>query len=139
MGTPIHTPGVPEDGEAVTVSVNVTDANTGVRADGVILSYRTDGGAWNNVTMSKTTGDAYEGVIPGLPGGTYVEYMIVAYDYANNEAVKDQAGDYFVYTVIPEFRNWPIIAFVLLSIGLLLVIIKRRRHITGDSFSIDNK
>ncbi len=139
VGTPIHTPGVPEGGEAVTVSVNVTDANMGVRADGVILSYRIDGGAWNNVTMSKTTGDAYEGVIPGLPGGTYVEYMIVAYDYANNEAVKDQAGDYYVYTVIPEFQNWPIIAFVLLSIGLLLVIIKRRRHITGDSLSIDNK
>jgi len=135
IGTPIHTPETPNDSEEVTVSVNVTDADTGVRPDGVILSYRTDGGAWNNVTMSKTTGDAYEGIILGLPAGTQVEYMIIAYDYANNEAVKYKAGDYYVYTVITEFPNWQIIALTLLLIGIILVIMKRRQNITENSLT----
>jgi hypothetical protein len=113
--------------------VNVTDADTGVRPDGVILSYRTNGGAWNNVTMSKTAGDTYEGTIPASPAGTHVEYMIIAYDYANNEAVDDSAGQYYVYTVIPEFPTWPILALALLLTGLILVIMKRRRHITENN------
>ncbi len=136
IGTPIHTPEIPDDGEDVTVSVNVTDADTGVRPDGVILSYSTDGGGtWNNVTMSKTTGDTYEGIIPGLPAGTQVEYMIIAYDYANNEAVENKAGDYYVYTVITEFPNWQIIALTLLLIGIILVIMRRRQNITENSLN----
>jgi len=135
IGTPVHTPEIPDDGEDVTVSVNVTDADTGVRPDGVILSYSTDSGAWNNVTMSKTTGDTYEGVIPGLPAGTQVKYMITAYDYANNEAIKDKAGSYYVYTVIQEFQNWQIVALTLLLIGIILIIMKRRQNITENSLT----
>ena len=54
---PIQTPEIPDDDETVTISVNVTDADTGLPPDGVTLSYRIDGGTWNNVTMSKTTGN----------------------------------------------------------------------------------
>jgi len=138
IGTPVHTPEIPDDGEDVTVSVNVTDADTGVRPDGVILSYSTDGGGtWNNVTMSKTTGDTYEGIIPGLPAGTEVEYMIIAYDYANNEAVKDKAGDYYVYTVIPEFPTWQIITLTLLLIGIIVVLAKKRQNIAKNSLKVN--
>ena len=135
IGTPIHTPEIPDDGEDVTVSVNVTDADTGVRPNGVILSYRTNGGAWKNVTMIKTTGDAYEGIIPGLPAGTHVEYKIIAYDYANNEAVEDKAGGYYVYTVIPEFPTWQTIALTFLLIGIILVIMKKRQNIRENSLA----
>jgi hypothetical protein len=128
----VQTPQLPDFNDAVTVAVNVTDADTGVRPDGVILSYRTDGGAWSNVTMSKTTGDTYEGTIPASPAGTHVEYMIIAYDYANNVAVDDSAGQYYVYTVIPEFPTWQILALTLLLTGLILVIMKRRRNITKN-------
>ncbi len=128
IDTPVQVPEVPDDGEAVTVSVNVTDADSGVRPDGVILSYRIDGGAWNNITMSKTTGDTYEGIIPGLPAGTQVEYMITARDYANNEAVEDDAGQYYIFTVIGEFPTWQILALTLLLTGIILVIIRRRRQ-----------
>ncbi len=137
IGTPVHTPEIPDDGEAVTVSVNVTDADTGVRPDGVILSYSTDGGAWNNVTMSKTTGDTYEGTIPGLPAGTQVEYIITAYDYANNKAVEDSAGDYYVYTVIPEFLNWQIIALTFILIGIIVVLVKKRHNIAKNSLKVN--
>ena len=136
IGTPVHTPEIPDDGEAVTVSANVTDAATGVRPDGVILSYSTDDGeTWNNVTMSKTTGDTYEGIIPGLPAGTHVKYMIIAYDNAGNFEVEDQLGDYYVYTVITEFPNWQIIALTLLLIGIILVIMRRQQNITENSLT----
>jgi hypothetical protein len=136
IGTPVHTPEIPDDGEAVTVSANVTDADTGVRPDGVILSYSTDDGeTWNNVTMSRTTGDTYEGIIPGLPAGTHVKYMIIAYDNAGNFEVEDQLGDYYVYTVITEFPNWQIIALTLLLIGIILVIMRRRQNITENSLT----
>jgi hypothetical protein len=135
IGPSVQTPQIPDFDDAVTVSVNVTDAATGVRPDGVILSYRTNGGAWNNVTMSKTTGDTYEGIIPALPAGTHVEYMIIAYDYANNEAVDDSAGQYYVYTVIPEFPTWQMLALALLLTGLILAIMKRRRNITENNLT----
>jgi hypothetical protein len=122
----VQTPQTPDFDEVVTVSVNVTDADPGVRPDGVILSYRTNGGAWTNVTMGHLTGDTYQGTIPALPVGTHVEYMIVAYDYADNEAVDDASGLYYVYTVIPEFSIWPILAAALLVAGLVLAIMKRR-------------
>jgi hypothetical protein len=109
IGTPVHTPEIPDPGEDVTVSVNVTDADTGVRPDGVILSYSTDGGGtWDNVTMSKTTGDTYEGQIPELPAGTQVEYKIIAYDNAGNFAIDDNNGQYYVYVVtqVPFWMQW---------------------------------
>ncbi len=126
IGTPVQTPEVPDESEIVTVSVNITDADTGVRPDRVILSYRTNGGNWNNITMSRTTGDTYEGTIPGLPGGTQVEYMIVACDYANNEAIADRIGAYYVYIVISEFPTWEILAIAMVLIGVIIVIISRR-------------
>jgi len=128
IGTPTHEPETPNPGEDVTVSVNVTDADTGVRPDGVILSYSTDGGGtWNNVTMMKVTGDTYEGIIQGLPAGTQVKYMIIAYDYENNEAVKDNAGNYYIYIVIPEFPSLLPILITLLVITLYLFAVTRTR------------
>jgi hypothetical protein len=109
IGTPVHTPEILDPGEDVTVSVNVTDADTGVRPDGVILSYSTDDReTWDNVTMSKTTGDTYEGQIPGLPAGTQVEYKIIAYDNAGNFAIDDNNGQYYVYVVtqVPFWMQW---------------------------------
>ncbi len=133
IGTPIHTPETPDDGEEVTVSVNVTDADTGVRHDGVILSYSANGGDWENVTMSKTTGDTYEGIIPGLPAGTQVRYMIIACDYAGNEVVDNNDMEYYVFTVIPEFPTWQIVVLTLLLIGIIVIIVKRRQNIAGNS------
>gem|GEM_PF-1816988 len=98
IGTPTQNPTEVMPEQTVTVSVNVTD-NVGVQT--VILSYSGDIGAtWTNVTMTKTTGDTYEGQIPGFPAGTHIQYKIIAYDTSNNVAVEDNAGAYYVYTVI---------------------------------------
>jgi len=134
IGTPVQTPEIPDADEAVTVSVNVTDAATGVRPDGVILSYSTDDGeTWNNVTMSKTTGDTYEGEIPGLPAGTNVQYKIIAYDNAGNSAINDNNGQHFVYT-IPQAPFWTqwwfwviVVAAIAASAVAVYLFLKKRK------------
>ena len=62
---------------------------------------------------------------------------MTTHDYANNEAVENSAGGYYVYAVIPEFPTWQIIAFTLLLIGIIIVFMKRRQNITGNSLTIN--
>ncbi len=133
IGTPVQTPETPGADEAVTVSVNVTDA-FGVRPDGVILSYSTDDGeTWNNVTMSKTTGDTYEGKIPGLPAGTHVQYKIIAYDNAGNSAVNDNNGQFYVYAVKQEapfwtqWWFWAIVGVVIVALAVAIYFLIKRK------------
>jgi hypothetical protein len=121
IGSPVHTPEIPDADEAVTVSVNVTDV-FGVRLDGVILSYSTDGGeTWDNVTMNKTTGDIYEGEIPGLPAGTDVQYRIIAYDNAGNSAINDNNGQNYAYAVphVAFWMEWWFWVIIIVVIGAL--------------------
>lgn len=132
---PIQTPELPDDGEAVTISVNVTDADTGIPPYGVILSYRTNAGIWTNVTMTKMIGNLFEGEIPGFSGGTYVEYRIIARDYADNEALEDKSGAYYVYTVVSEFPTWQVLLIAALLIAAITIVAKRRRSSMGYSLS----
>jgi len=53
--------------------------------------------------------------------------MIIAYDYANNEAVEDNAGEYYVYTVIPEFPTWTSMLLILIALTAAIAIYKRRQ------------
>jgi uncharacterized surface protein with fasciclin (FAS1) repeats len=120
-------PEIPDDGETVTITAIVTDAESGVY--NVVLSYSTDGEqTWNNVTTIKTTGDTYEGQIPGLPAGTEVQYQIIAYDNVGNPAVEDNAGEY-VYTVIPEFPSIALIAIFMILSLLATILIKKSKRI----------
>lgn len=133
INTPSQDP--PEDNvqpdQAVTVSVNVTDAESGVRE--VILSYRADeGAAWTNVTMSRANGDTYVGQIPGLTAETNVQYKIIAYDNAGNFAVNDKAGQYFVYTVIPEFPTWPLLLLMFIVLTAVIILVKKRPWAKGS-------
>ncbi len=120
IGNPVQNPetNVMPD-EAVTVSVNVTD---NVAVQNVILSYSNDTGTtWHNVTMTNTVGDTWEGDIPGHLNETVIQYMIIAYDTSNNPTVKNNAGSYYVYTVVPEFSTAIIIPMliVLLAVAVL--------------------
>jgi hypothetical protein len=57
-----------------------------------------------------------------LPSSRYVlEYMIIAYDYENNEAVENNAEDYYVYTVIPEFPTWQMLVLTLFLIAIIVI------------------
>jgi hypothetical protein len=121
-----HEPDGPMPSESVTVSVDVTDDLSGVAQ--VILHYRqSTGGSWIEVDMSKLSGDTYVGKIPGFDLGTKVYYYVTAYDNAGNQAAQDKAGEYYSYSVIPEFSDFIIVGLFML-LTLVAVALAKIRH-----------
>jgi len=92
-----HTPIVVSQFDAPIVGCNVSDPGSGVSS--VQLHYRVDGGSWDIVAMSFTSGDHYEGTIPVQALNAFVEYYIDATDNAANNAVENNGGSYYTYTV----------------------------------------
>jgi len=92
-----------QPGQTVKISVNVTDHETGVKN---VTLYYTNDTVWYLVPMefNSTTG-LWEAMIPGHDPDITIKYKIEAYDNAENHAVKDNAGQYYVYTVVPEFAS----------------------------------
>jgi len=99
---PSQEPHTPLDQAKVRVSMNVTDAESGVKNVTLWYRYRTvEGYTWCNLTMFyNATTQLFQATIPGFPGGALVCYKIVAYDNAGNFCVNDNMGAYYVYTVI---------------------------------------
>lgn len=128
IGTPIQ---VPQDNvqplQDVTVSVNVTDSESPVK--NVTLSYDLNNGAsWQNLTMIyNVTSNLYQAVIPGQPTDMLVKYSISAYDDAGNFAVNDKSGEYFIYTVIPEFPSFLILPLFMVVTLLAILACRRKR------------
>jgi len=110
----------------VTVSVNITDTESGVK--NATLHYNINNTAtWIDVVMSyNSTSRLYYAMILGQSEETYVKYRIVAYDNAENMAVEDNAGQYYAYTVIPEFPSSLILLLVMVLSVLAVVLIKRK-------------
>jgi hypothetical protein len=131
IGEPACEPELVQPDQEVTVSVNVTDTQTGVRE--VILSYSVDGDdAWINIIMNKTIEDTFVGSIPGFAAGTLVQFRIVAYDYAGNPTMNNNAGQYYVYMVVPEFKIWPSIVLTLFLLTVITILTGRRiKHNKG--------
>ncbi|MEM3665945.1 MAG: nitroreductase family protein [Candidatus Bathyarchaeia archaeon] len=126
IGIPFQNPepAIVEPHQKVTITVNVVDEETGVRE--VILSYSiNESQTWINITMKNNLNSTYAIEIPGFEANTRVQYKIVAYDNANNTAVEDNEGIYYVYIVIPEFQNYTTLIFI--SITLLILILTKRK------------
>jgi hypothetical protein len=134
ISTPVCQPNCPNPAENVTVSVNVTDSGSGVGE--VFLRYRIeDSGAWIEVNMTKLAGNTYAVEIPGFEGDTHVQYYVMVYDNAYNQAVQDNYGTFYGYTVVPEFQAF---AFLLLFIPITLIIallskIRRKTIVNAES------
>lgn len=112
-------PSMPDVGESVTITVRVTDQGSGVNF--VTLSYRSEGGSWVNITMTKTTEDLYEATIPSQSLETKVEFQIIANDVAGHQTVDDNSGSYHIYTVIPEFSLYiMLITFIIATVGAVI-------------------
>jgi SagB-type dehydrogenase family enzyme len=129
IGTPSQNPGPTsvEPYQNVTVTVDAVDVETGVRE--VILSYSiNEGQTWINTTMNNISNNTYMGKIPGFEAGIHVQYKIIAYDNANNPAVEDRNGEYYIYTVIPEFTT---IVFLLILIFSSMTILIAKKKISN--------
>jgi len=121
IGAPFQDPGpeAVDSNQAVTVSVEVTDEGVGVRE--VVLSYSIDGGqTWIDTTMGTISVNTYSGEIPGFEEGKHIQYKILAYDNANNLAIEDNAGEYYIYTVIPELKLTILIFMITTAIAIIL-------------------
>jgi len=100
IGVPLRTPsGIVQPAEEVTITVDVTDALTGVKK--VEVCYTANNGTtWENRTMHyNASTNLYEATISAQPNGTLVKFKIAAYDNAENMAVKNNSGKYYVYQV----------------------------------------
>jgi len=134
IGIPSQNPGPTAVGpyQNVNVTVEVTDEGTGVRE--VNISYSIDEGeTWINTTMNNTEGNTYLGEIPGFLADTHVQYKIIAHDNADNPAVEDNAGEYYVYTVIPEFQGL-IILIIIVTTSIAMILAKKKKQLQ-PSFS----
>ena len=126
IGTPTQNP--PKDNvqpdQPVKVSVNVTD-KSGVK--NVTLYYTNDTVSYKVPMNYNSTSGLWEATIPGYPLNTHVTYYIEAYDNAENYAVNNNNGQYFIYTVIPEFSNALIILLMLLALTAIATMMKWKK------------
>ena len=113
----------------VEVSVDVTDPS-GVQNVTLYYKTSTDGGEtwseWSDVAMNNIQGNTWRGEIPEFPDCTWVKYKIVAYDDIKNEATMDNAGEYFIYQVVPEFPTWTSMLLIVIVLTVAISIYKRR-------------
>ena len=92
-------------------------------------SYTNSSAIWtDSVNMTNLEGDIWNGIIPALPGGTNVTYVIIAQDNSGSSIDSTSQGYTFEYPiVIPEF---PTIAFlpILFVVTLFVALVQRRKH-----------
>jgi parallel beta-helix repeat protein len=129
--TPSRTPGgYVQPDQSVKVSVNVTDAMSGV--ENVTLSYTiNDGMTWTDLPMNHTASNLYEATIPPQQAGTTVRFKIAAYDCAGNNATLGETEPYHTYQVIPEFPTVMILPlFIVLTLFAVMFAKKRKMRET---------
>jgi hypothetical protein len=127
INTPTQNPtaGNVQPNQQVKITVNVTDSTSGVK--NVTLFYTNDT-VWHSVEMVyNSTSGLWEATIPGDAQGAQIKYTIEAYDNAENLAVNDNAGDYFTYTVIPEFQSIMLILFLMIMATITIMVSTRRK------------
>ncbi|MEM4713762.1 MAG: NosD domain-containing protein, partial [Candidatus Bathyarchaeia archaeon] len=102
-----------EPGQTVKIMVNATDSLSEVKD--VILSYCIgDSLSWTDIPMTfNVTSGFYETLIQVHQTNVVVKYKITVYDNAGNFIVEDNAGQYYTYTVIPDFLLIPLTLVIL--------------------------
>lgn len=125
IGKMVREPEAVQPYQEVVVSVNVTDAQTGV-SGATLLYYVNDSARPINVIMDRGVGDRFVGSIPGFPAGTNVSYDVSAVDYAGNIAWGRSDEEYGVYTVIPEFSPVQILLLVVIFTTTAVFVRKKR-------------
>lgn len=133
IGIPLQTP-PPENVQPfqdVKVSVNVTDFESGVK--NVTLQYRVNEEEWirKPMQLNKTTG-LYETFIDGYDAGTKITYSIIAFDNAGNSAQQNNAGNYFIYVIIPEYQA-TYLCYLFLALLSVIVTIKNVKRKSGPA------
>jgi hypothetical protein len=138
IGTPSRIPeGDVEPNQKVKILVNATDFLSGIQ--NVILSYNLNTSTiWTDLPMTfNSTIGLYEATIQVQQANTLVRYKFVAYDNAGNYIVDDNGGQYYVYTVIPEFSSNIILALFITTILMAVALLRAKRKHEHSSFSVN--
>jgi hypothetical protein len=123
-----------KDGEQVTVSVSVTDIESGVK--NVTLFYTINNGDyWENRPLNYNPSTVqYEAIIPGQGEGTNVKFRIEAYNNAGIKVTRDETEPYSTYQVIPEFSIFGIIfLFIVATLTIIIYRKKYRSHLLNNA------
>ena len=72
--------------------------------------------------------DLYEATIPGQTGETLVKYAISAFDNAENQATDNNAGQYYIYNIVPDFAGLLFLPFLMSATLLGLALRKRQKN-----------
>lgn len=113
-----------KDGEQVTVSVSLTDIESGIK-NATLFYTINNGEQWENRPLNyNPSTDKYEATIPGHVEGTTVKFKIETYNNAEIKATRDETEPYSNYQVIPEFS---IIGIIFLFIVATLTIMFYRK------------
>ncbi|MEJ6578916.1 MAG: lamin tail domain-containing protein [Akkermansiaceae bacterium] len=73
----LHSPAVPDAGEAITVTARADDPD-GVT--GMTLRYSVNGATFQSIPMTSGAGETYQGIIPGQPAAAVVQFYLAASD-----------------------------------------------------------
>jgi hypothetical protein len=118
-----------KNGEQVTVSVTVTDIESGVK-NATLFYTINNGESWANQPFNyNPSSDQYEATIAGYEEGTTVKFRMEAYNNAGLKAIKDETEPYSTYQVIPEFSTLGI--SLLLTVVTLTIIFYRKKCGSG--------
>jgi hypothetical protein len=135
IGSPAQNPLSPVQlNTSVTISVNITDPFSPLK--NVTLYYDTTiDHAWHPLQMTCTstfnngTIYKYTTTIPGQGQPCDVNYVIKAYELRGDQyyVMNDNAGQYWVYNIIPEFPSLAVLTlFMIATLGA--VVVYRRKH-----------
>jgi hypothetical protein len=98
----------------------------------VILNctYTNDTATWTeSINMTSLEDDIWNGVIPALPVGTNVTYVIIAQDNSGSTiSSKDQGYSFDYPVVIPEFSPMLILPLFMVASLLAVIFCRRKRH-----------
>ncbi len=127
ISTPVREPsGNASEYQNVTVRVDVTDLETGIR--NVTLCYRINNDATETcLPMNQLSSITYQTTIPGHQNSTSVLYRIVAFDNSGNQATNDNQGYYYQYLVVPEFPSLIVLLSIMFTASTAVVFYSKKR------------
>jgi hypothetical protein len=128
IGTLLRIPeGDVKPNQTAKILVNATDSLSGIKNVTLLYSLNIST-IWIDLPMTfNSTIRLYEAAIQVQHANVLVEYKIIAYDNAGNIKVEDNNGQYYTYTVIPEFPSTLILALLMLTALTVITLLKVKR------------
>jgi hypothetical protein len=123
----VWSPQQPSSNDTVEVSANVSEPSTASGVDAVLFSYLDSNSQWWNTTMIQDQqSQLWKVIVPRQSHNTIVEFYITAYDKAGNMAINNNSGEYYVYTILPEFTSTAVLLLALTLTALTMVLAKKK-------------